>query len=446
MAKILLVEDDNSFSLVLENFLKRQGNDIVTTTKVKDSIQALEQDQFDLLLLDYRLPDGTGIDILQHEIQVNARIPAIMMTSFHDIKTAVKAVRCGAFDYITKPVNPDELLMVMREALTKKEQKKTPAPTSFDKTFIEGESEVATLLYQHIRLVAPTDMSVIIQGESGTGKEHIARTIHQNSKRTDKPFVAVDCGALSNELALSELFGHVKGAFTGALQDREGHFVAANGGTLFLDEIGNLSYEIQVKLLRALQERIVQPAGSNKQYKVDVRIIVATNEDLISAVRNGTFRQDLYHRLNEFTIKVPPLRERENDLDIFLQHFIQQSGSELGKTIKGVDAAVHKLFHNYDWPGNLRELKNIIKRAVLLAETPYITIDCLPEEMQWNTSGQEEIQQNNSDLKALQAANEKEMILKTLQQVHYNKSKAARLLHIDRKTLYYKMSKYKIEG
>lgn len=440
---ILLVEDDSSFVLVLENFLKRQGHQVTTTANVKDSIKAVQKSQYDLLLLDYRLPDGTGIDILQHEVQVNARIPAIMMTSFHDIKTAVKAMRCGAFDFITKPVNPDELLMIMREALTQKNQEEQQ--TSFDKKFIEGSSEAATMLYQHIRLVAPTDMSVIIQGESGTGKEHIARTIHRLSKRHAGPFVAIDCGALSNDLASSELFGHVKGAFTGALNDREGHFVTAGGGTLFLDEIGNLSYEIQVKLLRALQERIIQPTGSNKQIKVDVRVIVATNEDLPNAVKNGGFRQDLYHRLNEFTIKVPSLKQRKEDLHEFIQYFIQEANNELGKSIKGTDKEVTHLFHHYEWPGNLRELKNIIKRSVLLSQTDLITEECLPEDMLWEAEEEEFQQESNQNLKLMQAVNEKEMILRTLQEVKFNKSKAARLLHIDRKTLYYKMSKYNID-
>ncbi|PZF72055.1 sigma-54-dependent transcriptional regulator [Taibaiella soli] len=440
---ILLVEDDSSFVLVLENFLKRQGHQVTATSNVKDSIKVLQKSQYDLLLLDYRLPDGTGIDILQHEVQVNARIPAIMMTSFHDIKTAVKAMRCGAFDFITKPVNPDELLMIMRDALTQKNQQEQQ--TSFDKKFIEGTSEAATMLYQHIRLVAPTDMSVIIQGESGTGKEHIARTIHRLSKRSTGPFVAIDCGALSNDLASSELFGHVKGAFTGALNDREGHFVTAGGGTLFLDEIGNLSYEIQVKLLRALQERIIQPTGSNKQIKVDVRVIVATNEDLPNAVKNGGFRQDLYHRLNEFTIKVPSLKQRKEDLTEFIQYFIQEANKELDKSIKGLDKEVTHLFHHYEWPGNLRELKNIIKRSVLLSQGDLITEECLPEDMLWEAEEEEFQQESNQNLKVMQATNEKEMILKTLQEVKFNKSKAARLLHIDRKTLYYKMSKYNID-
>lgn len=441
---ILLVEDDSSFVLVLENFLKRQGHQVTATSNVKDSIKAVQKSQYDLLLLDYRLPDGTGIDILQHEVQVNARIPAIMMTSFHDIKTAVKAMRCGAFDFITKPVNPDELLMIMRDALTQKDQQEQQI--SFDKKFIEGTSEAASMLYQHIRLVAPTDMSVIIQGESGTGKEHIARTIHRLSKRHAGPFVAIDCGALSNDLASSELFGHVKGAFTGALNDREGHFVTAGGGTLFLDEIGNLSYEIQVKLLRALQERIIQPTGSNKQIKVDVRVIVATNEDLPNAVKNGGFRQDLYHRLNEFTIKVPSLKQRKEDLHEFIQYFIQEANNELGKSIKGMEKEVTHLFHHYEWPGNLRELKNIIKRSVLLSQSDLITEECLPEDMLWEAEEEEFQQEANQNLKVMQAVNEKEMILKTLQEVKFNKSKAARLLHIDRKTLYYKMSKYNIEG
>ncbi|XZF13837.1 sigma-54-dependent transcriptional regulator [Chitinophagaceae bacterium MMS25-I14] len=444
MAHILLVEDDLTFTQILEGFLKKNGHTIFSAAKIRDGITALSQNKYDLLLLDYRLPDGTAMDILQTPSFLSAHIPAIIMTSFHDIRTAVKAMRSGAFDYITKPVNPEELLMIIQDAHSRSDQTQVvPSATKQSATsFIEGTSEAAHELYSHIRLVAPTDMSVLIQGESGTGKEHIARTIHQLSRRADGPFIAVDCGALTAELAYSELFGHVKGAFTGALQDREGQFFAANGGTIFLDEVGNLSYEVQVKLLRALQERIIQPAGSNRQIKVDVRIITATNDDLLNSVGNSTFRQDLYHRINEFKIKVPALRERIADLDIFINYFIQQSAAELHKNITGVAEPVKKLFHAYDWPGNLRELRNIIKRAVLLTEKPVITLSALPQEMIQAHTGR----RGTHDLKMLKAANEKEMIIKTLEEVKYNKSKAARMLHIDRKTLYYKMSQYRIEG
>lgn len=442
MQNILIIEDDAAFSNLLQRFL--QKNDFATKAvgSVKEATNTIGESDFDLILLDYRLPDGTGMDILQKLTQSNRPIPAIVMTSFHDIRTAVKTVRSGAYDYITKPVNPDELLMVINELLlqqkkAQKEMKAMPAQ------FIEGNSTVSQKIHEYIRLVAPTELSVIIQGDSGTGKEQVAKNIHQLSKRSSGPFVAIDCGALSADLAGSELFGHVKGAFTGALQNKKGQFEAANGGTLFLDEVGNLSYEIQVKLLRALQERVIQPVGGNQSIKVNVRIITATNDDLLNSVKNGRFREDLYHRLNEFKIDLPSLKERSEDLPSFIDHFIQQANKELNKDVKGVDKEVKQIFYNYDWPGNLRELKNIIKRAVLLCKSSLLSINDLPVEMGMAVSQKNDV--SDSGLRTIQEANEKELILKALKDVKYNKSKAAKLLNIDRTTLYYKMAKYNIE-
>ena len=375
------------------------------------------------------------------------------MTSFHDVRTAVTAMQIGAFDYITKPVNPEELLMVLREALNRGEEvsevkveQKTKVNAKMEKQaleFIEGKSAISKQLYEYVRLVSPTDMSVIIQGESGTGKEHVAKSIHRLSKRSNGPFVAIDCGSLSKELAASELFGHKKGAFTGALQDKIGQFEAADGGTLFLDEIGNLGYDVQIKLLRALQERIIVPIGSTQQVKVDVRLIAATNEDLMTSAANGDFREDLYHRLNEFKIEVPPLRRRGEDIGIFIQHFVEKANQELGRNVRELSKEVMDVFNKYDWPGNLRELNNVIKRLVLLSKEEVATLSALPAEMIIAMEDQQK--PSGSDLKALQETHEKEMIEKVLQEVRYNKSKAAKLLNIDRKTLYYKIEKYHIE-
>ncbi len=442
MAHILVVEDDVSFSNLIESFLKKNGHTTMAVHKAASGRSLLEKESFDLVLLDYRLPDGNGLELLSAVHSRNPELPMIIMTSFHDIRTAVRAIRSGAFDYITKPVNPEELLMILNDALSRKHKQSNVLPDTPD--FIQGEGEASRQLYEYIRLVAPTDMSVILQGESGTGKEQAARMIHRNSKRGSRPFVAIDCGALSNELAGSELFGHVKGAFTGALQDKKGQFEAAHGGTLFLDEVGNLSYEVQVKLLRAIQEREVQPVGSNRSVGVDVRIIAATNDDLLLSVKNGSFREDLYHRLNEFKIKLPTLKERNEDLALFTDYFTRQAAKELGKQVQGPDEAVSALFRRYDWPGNLRELKNIIKRAVLLSKESRFSVDTLPEEMV--TAIERSATSTGPDLKAVQAANEKELIIQTLKAVKYNKSKAARLLNIDRKTLYYKISKYNIDG
>jgi two-component system response regulator HydG len=442
MPNILLVEDDTTFSQILEGFLKKHGHEVDAVYNVKNGIRALEKKEYDLLLLDYRLTDGNGLEVLNATKERGMHIPAIIMTSFNDVRTAVQAMRSGAFDYITKPVNADELLLVLNEALNRKTDNAPATQQNVFSGFIEGNSEVSKKLYEYIKLVAPTDMSVIILGESGTGKEYVARSIHSLSKRADKPFIAVDCGALSKELAASELFGHIKGAFTGALQNKKGLFEAANGGTLFLDEVGNLSYEVQVKLLRALQERVIQPIGSTQQIKVDVRIITATNEDLPSS--NGNFREDLYHRLNEFKMEVPPLREREEDLETFTQHFIKLANQELGKHVKRISSGAMTVFRQYDWPGNLRELKNVIRRMVLLTETETAGMESLPDEMTFSVNQMPKTQ--STDLKALNEVNEKELIKEILRQVKNNKSKAARLLNIDRKTLYKKMEKYQIEG
>ncbi len=442
MAHILVVEDDISFSDLIESFLKKNGHTTVAAHKLASGKSLAEKGSFDLVLLDYRLPDGVGLELLSAVHSRNPELPVIIMTSFHDIRTAVRAMRSGAFDYITKPVNPEELLMILNDAFSGGRKQEGISPDTSD--FIQGEGEASRRLYEYIQLVAPTDMSVILQGESGTGKEQAARMIHRYSKRVTRPFVAIDCGALSNELAGSELFGHTKGAFTGALQDKKGQFEAAHGGTLFLDEVGNLSYEVQMKLLRAIQERVIQPIGSTRSVSVDVRIIAASNDDLLLSVKNGSFREDLYHRLNEFKIKLPSLKERSEDFELFTDYFTRKASEELNKHVLGPDAAVRELFRRYDWPGNLRELKNIIKRAVLLSKEPHFTVDTLPEEM---VSAIEHPAANTGpDLKAVQAANEKELITQTLQAVKYNKSKAARLLNIDRKTLYYKMSKYNIDG
>jgi two-component system response regulator HydG len=441
MRKILLVEDDRTFSKILETFLNKSGFEVDARYNVKTGLQATSESRFDLLLLDYRLPDGTGLDFIESCAKDCANVPAIMMTSFDDVRTAVKAMRSGVFEYIIKPLNPDELLMIIDEALHKNEEKSSGQRTT--KSFIAGESKGAHKLAEHIQLVAPTDMSVLIIGESGTGKEYVARSIHAFSKRKDKPFVAIDCGTLSKELAGSELFGHLRGAFTGALSDKKGAFETANGGTVFLDEIGNLGYDVQVKLLRMLQERTIQPVGSNKLIEVDIRLVSATNDNLITSISKGGFREDIYHRINEFKIQVPALRDREEDLELFVNHFIQQANKELGKSVAAVSVEVMDIFRNYDWPGNLRELKNVIKRMVLLTKTTIADKEVLPEEM--IESIQEEPKMDTLDLKAIQEAGEKEAISKVLQQTRHNKTKAAKLLNIDRKTLYYKMELYGIE-
>ncbi len=449
MKKILIIDDDPTICLMLQGLLKRKGFDADTVFSAGEALKRLENIQFDLVLSDFRLPDFDGLELLQKIKAMHPHVPVIIMTSYADIRTAVNAIKMGAYEYVTKPLNPDEILLLINSALEKSEEPKSSKKIKAKKQkaeidFVRGNSSSSLQIDQYIKLVAPTDMSVIIEGESGTGKEIAARRIHHDSKRKKKAFVAVDCGALSTDLAGSELFGHIKGSFTGAINDKEGQFEAAQGGTLFLDEIGNLSYEIQVKLLRALQERKVRRIGSNKDIDVDVRIVVATNEDLAVSVSKGDFREDLYHRLNEFKITVPALRDRNADIELFAKYFLDLSNNELDKEISGFSSEVLEKFKSYSWPGNLRELRNIVRRSVLLSPGPEVELLSLPNEI-LKDSTESNVIVEGSNLKLIQAANEKELIISTLRKVNYNKSKAARMLNIDRKTLYNKIKQYGIE-
>ncbi len=460
MEKILVIEDDPTFLKTLEVYLNKLGYEVFSASRAADGSKKAQEVLPDLILLDYRLPDGTGLEILPQLIQLESRPQVILMTGFSDIRTAVRAMKLGAFDYITKPVNPDELKLLIEKASRKKSapvsspsaEKSTQRTPKKPKPeivtgFVQGSSIQSKTLHEHINLVAPTDMTVLILGESGTGKEYVARSIHRNSHRHNGPFVAVDCGALTEELAISELFGHVKGAFTGAHANKDGQFVAAKGGTLFLDEVGNLSYEVQVKLLRALQERIIQPLGSNNEILTDVRIITATNENLLDTVRDGDFREDLYHRINEFKIQVPALIERKDDFWEFANFFRKNANADLNRKVEEFSPEVIRIFESYLWPGNLRELRNVIRRAVLLSmDSKTIEALTLPPEMK-HISDSKTVQSSGPyDLKAQKEVSEREMIIKTLEEVRYNKSKAARMLNIDRKTLYLKISKYDIDA
>ncbi|MGB3584977.1 MAG: sigma-54 dependent transcriptional regulator [Tunicatimonas sp.] len=457
MSRVLIIDDDPSFCTLLRNFLKKNNYETQEAYSAKEGIRAVYDHTFDIILIDYRLPDMDGLELLKNIKKRYLHIPVIIMTNYANIKTAVKAMQLGAFEYVTKPINPDEILLSMRDALRKKNPESSPTtpltePSSSPTLpFVQGVSSSSQEVIKHIELVAPTNISVIVLGESGTGKEYVSRLIHQKSTRSKEPFVAVDCGALSEELAASELFGHLKGSFTGAIQDKEGQFQAANGGTLFLDEIGNLSYENQIKLLRAIQERIVRQVGSTKDIKVDVRLIVATNENLEKAAKEGHFREDLFHRLNEFQISVPPLRDRVQDIPLFLNHFLQQSNQELNKNVSGFIPEVVEKLQSYYWPGNIRELKNVIRRAVLLTPEDTITLTVLPLEITSPatvaaTSENLPVSNfSNPDLKAIQEKTEKALIEETLIKVRYNKTQAAKVLNIDRKTLYNKLKRYNLE-
>lgn len=451
MPHLLIVDDDLTLAIMLRTWLSKQGFEVETASSVKAAGKKLLEDgPFDLVLSDLRLPDEDGLFLLQWMKQKQVSTPVIIMTSYAEVQNAVEAMKQGAADYIAKPVHHEILLQKIQEVIrTPRPSSPAPAPqpqggrttpppagtTTIDhKKYLEGKSEAARQLYNYVALVAPTPMSVLITGASGTGKEYVARRIHSLSKRADKPFVAIDCGAMLKDLAASEFFGHVKGAFTGAVTDKTGAFVEANGGTLFLDEVGNLSYDVQVQLLRALQERRIRPVGSTQEIEVDIRLVCATNENLPLVIERGEFREDLYHRINEFTLRMPALHERGRDILLFADFFLQQANEELERHIMGFEPKAVEAMMNYNWPGNLREMKNLVRRATLLAQDDIIRLADLGPSLQTPaaTTG---LQLHNED-------SEKQRILQALEATGGNKSKAAQLLGVDRKTLYNKLKLY----
>ncbi len=487
MKKIVVVDDEADICFLLKRFLSKNDFIVETAQNGKDGLALIESISPDLVMTDFRLGDITGTELLTTIKSKRPNVPVLIITGYSDIKVAVNVMKLGAYDYITKPLFPDEILVTVKKAIadaeaSENEEQQYIAPASSDGNgeptkptrksqprtragYVMGSSDVSDNLFRQVDLVAPTNFSVIIYGESGSGKEAIAQEIHNRSKRKDMPFVAMDCGAISKELAGSELFGHEKGSFTGALQTKIGHFELANGGTLFLDEVSNLSYEIQVALLRVVQERKMRRIGGSKEIDLDVRIIVASNERLLDSARNGKFREDLYYRFNEFTIEVPALRNRKDDLMLFAGAFLETTNVELGKNVKGFSEEVKNDFLNYSWPGNLRELKNVIKRATLLSDGELIEEKALPFEIvnykrlkdlddepaPAASSGAASLLSDSAEgddtkpsLKTVANEAEYDMIMQVLRDVNFNKSKAARLLNIDRKTLYNKMKQFDI--
>lgn len=454
MRHILIVEDDIAFGTMLQTWLRRKGFEVDKATSVGAAVKLLvDMKSVDLVLSDLRLPDHDGLRLLawMHEHNINA--PFIVMTNYAEVQNAVLAMKSGAADYIAKPVQPDILLQKINDAMEQNAQQSNAtiqnsttqnAPTAHNsklKTqnseaaprYIEGKSEASRQLYNYVELVAPTPMSVLILGASGTGKEYVAHRIHDLSQRHDRPFFALDCGAIPRDVAASEFFGHKKGAFTGADADKRGAFEIANGGTLFLDEVGNLSYEVQVQLLRALQERRIRPVGGTKEIDIDIRLVCATNENLEEAVSEGRFREDLYHRINEFTIYMPKLSERGSDLFLFADLFIRHANEELNRNVEGFDSGAAEMLASHSWPGNLRELNNVVKRAVLLTRGSQITTTEL-------TLAMGQIRTDNV-LQLHDEDTERQRIITALQQTNGNKAKAARLLGVDRKTIYNKIEK-----
>lgn len=462
MDSLLIVEDDIAYSTMMQTWLKKKGFDVDKVSSVKAAAKKINSDkQYHLVLSDLRLPDHDGLFLLDWMRKSGINIPFIVMTSYAEVQNAVLAMKSGANDYIAKPVQPDILLQKIHDAINaanRTDTSETASAPKEEKTgivssannfnagedespttsrYIEGTSEVSKQLYDYVRLVAPTPMSVLILGASGTGKEYVAHRIHELSQRKDKPFFALDCGAIPKDVAASEFFGHAKGAFTGAVTDKKGAFEVANGGTLFLDEVGNLSYDVQVQLLRAIQERKIRPLGSTKEIDVDIRLVCATNENLEKAVAEGTFREDLYHRINEFTIYMPPLKDRGTDIFLFANLFLRLANEELGRNIIGFDAKASEMLMRYEWPGNLRELNNVVKRSVLLCRGDKIGVEQLNMSMTNTSTRPKDLSLHNID-------EEKERILSALRSCGGNKSKAAILLGVDRKTLYNKLQKYGI--
>jgi len=476
MHKILVVDDDNDMCLLLTRFLTRNGYTVSSANSGQAAIAWLKKNSPDLVLCDFRLDDMTGVQLLAQIKEMHPGVAVIIITGYSDVKDAVEVMKLGAYDYVTKPLFPDEILLTIKKALSEQPKEAVVArpsssssvetatrpKTAYNSQYITGNSPEFLAIIKQIDLVAPTNFSVIIYGESGCGKEAIAQQIHQKSKRAGKQFVAIDCGALSKDLAGSELFGHEKGSFTGALNQKIGSLEIANEGTVFLDEIGNLPYDVQVSLLRVVQERKIRRVGGNKDIDIDVRIIIASNEQLWDLARAGKFREDLYHRFNEFSISVPSLRESKEDIMIFAHHFLKLTNDELGKNVKGFSNEVQDILNNYIWYGNLRELKNVIKRATLLCDGEIIEAKTLPFEIsnfyklqfespaandkpagaQVAGNGATAVSYENK-LKSANLDAEYEVILDALKQANFNKSKAAKLLNVDRKTLYNKMRQFK---
>ena len=429
MKTILVVEDDRIYARTTANWLVKNGMDARYVLSVNSAKEFLSGHEVDLVLSDFRLGDCNGVELLEWRRVHRYRMPFLIMTGYGDIPGAVEAVKKGADNYLPKPVQTEKVLDVIRELLERREKRRNP-----EQAFYVCKSPLAVKLQEMVRLVAPADsLSVLIRGASGTGKEWVACQIHALGRRSDAPFVAVDCGALPRELAASELFGHKKGTFTGATEDKTGMFAAANHGTLFLDEIGNLNMETQVLLLRALQEKRYRPLGGKEEIQTDIRLLTATNEDLERAISEGRFREDLFHRLNEFPLHVPSLKECPEDIIPLAGFFLSYANEELGKNVKEFDMDVRKAFRAYSWPGNIRELKSVVRRACVLAQDEWITLKDINLPVEIKPSDDYRLDMERTELEA---------IVKALETTGNDRKAAARLLGISRSTLYLKLKKY----
>jgi len=456
--QILIVEDERDMQFILANILKEKGYETIVTEDGQKALKEVKKGSVNLVLLDLRLPGMDGMEVLEKIKEIDKDLSVIMLTASGDIRDSVRAMKLGATDYLTKPFETEELVLTIKKALktqylsreVERLRNRLREKTATEE-FMGVSSQIKQILKQ-VDIIAPTNMTVIIQGGSGTGKELIANMIHQKSPRKDKPFIVIDSGAIPETLVESELFGYEKGAFSGADAQKEGTFEQAHEGTLFLDEIANLPIGAQAKLLRAIQERRIQHLGGKKDIRVDVRIIAATNTNLFESVKTGKFRDDLFHRLNEFVISLPSLRERREDIPVLAKYFLNEANHELNKKIKGFSAEAMKSLLNYRWPGNVRELKNVIKRVVLLVDSPYIKptdLVLLNDTASFKKPNiQQDIEKGTSLRKIMKEATEQieeKAIKQALAKTGGNKARAAKILKITRTTLYSKIKEFRLD-
>jgi two-component system response regulator HydG len=448
--RILVVDDEPSHRTMLNAVLTREGYAVSEADDGTSAIKAVEAEPFDLILMDVRMTDMDGIQALEEIRKISPSVPVIMMTAYASVKTAVEALKAGAHDYLTKPLDIDELKILIRKALehyhlqTENVLLRERLADRFDFSRIIGTSRPMRELFETLSLVAPSDATVLIYGESGTGKELVANAIHQNSPRAQKPFVKVSCAALPETLLESELFGHERGAFTGAFTRRIGRFQVADGGTLLLDEVNTMSLSTQVKLLRVLQEREFEPLGSTRTIRVDIRLIASTNKNLEREVGEGRFREDLFYRLNVVPVLLPPLRERREDIPLLAEHFFTQLQSKNRRPVNGFLPKTIDMMLRWNWPGNVRELENVVERAVLLCRSDYISPEDLPGPMQ----GLPELCQDQTLMRVPSGMTmrevEKQVIIQTLDEVKGSRTQAAKTLGLSRKTLQNKLKEYGI--
>ncbi len=441
---VLIADDESSIRESLTLILEEEGYNCTTAKDGEEAIEAIDQNSYDVIISDLKMPKASGMDVLEHALKHSSQSLTIIITAHATVETAVKALRKGAADYILKPVDFDEVIIRINNLLDHKKlvQENKYLREQIDQEYnfnhIIGESDAMKRIYKMVERVSQATSNVLITGASGTGKELVARAIHSNGPRRDKPFLAVNCGALPEHLVESELFGHTKGAFTGASSDKKGIFVAADGGTVFLDEIGEIPLNLQVNLLRVIQEREVKPVGSNRMISFDTRIISASNKNLEKEIEEGNFRDDLYYRLNVVEIHLPPLSERKEDIPLLAHHFLQKYNKELQRSLKGFASEAMNALMAYEWKGQVRELENVIERAVLLSDNDYVRLEDLPKIIS-SVSGEYSIDSNS--LEEAVFAFEKHHIQSVLKRTEGNKSEAARLLGIDPSTLYRKMER-----